>query len=125
MSLLVPAKTYSVAIVPAATNGEPILGPVDLPLKAGTLTRVFAIGDVATRNMDAVVHTLSVRVTGAGAPGSVRTGDGGQAATSFTSDGPGASTIAAATVGLVLLAVALRGRFGGMGRLLRRRRTAG
>jgi hypothetical protein len=106
LTLVVPAKTYSVAIVPAATAGEPILGPVDLPLKAGTLTRVFAIGDAATRNMDAVVHTLAVDVAGSGQPDSVRTGDGGQAATSFVPDRSGRSgrstlaVVAAVLVGL-------------------------
>jgi hypothetical protein len=105
LTLLVPAKTYTVDIVPAATNGQPILGPVDLPLKAGTLTRVFAIGSVASSNMDAVVQTLPVKVSGAKAPGSVHTGDGGQAATGFVDGGPQLPMIALVTaLGAVLLA---------------------
>jgi hypothetical protein len=86
LSVVVPAGTYTVAIVPAATRGDPILGPVDLPIAAGTLTRVFAIGDVRSGTMDAVVHALPVKVRGAGAPRQVQTGDGGQLATQFTAD---------------------------------------
>jgi len=85
LSVVVPGGSYSVAIVPSATKGDPILGPVDLAVKSGTLTRVFAIGDVSKGTMDAVVHQLAVKVSGAAAPSSVQTGDGGQAATQFTS----------------------------------------
>ena len=107
LTLLVPAATYTVDIVPAATNGQPILGPVDLPLKAGTLTRVFAIGSVASSSMDAIVQTLPVRVTGAPAPGSVHTGDGGQAASGLVDLGPQVPAVAlVAGVGAVLLAAA-------------------
>jgi hypothetical protein len=115
LTLLVPAKTYTVDIVPAATEGEPILGPVDLPLKAGTLTRVFAIGSVASSNMDAIVQTLPVKVSGAKTPGSVRTGDGGQAALGIVDGGPQVPMFAlVAALGSVLLAAA------GGGALVRR-----
>ena len=89
LKIVVPANTYRVAVLPAATGGEAILGPVDLSVKAGTLTRVFAVGDVSKGSMDAVVHSLKVKQTGSGAPSSVQTGDGGQAATSFVDDGAG------------------------------------
>ena len=65
LTLVVPAKTYNVAVVPAATDSDPILGPVDLKTKAGTLTRVFAIGSATENTMDAVVHVLDVSVSGA------------------------------------------------------------
>jgi hypothetical protein len=107
LTVLVPAKTYTVDIVPAATTGEPILGPVDLPLKAGTLTRVFAIGSVASGDMDAVVHSLPVKVSGAKAPGVVRTGDGGQTAIGLVDDGPQVPMTALVTaLGAVALAAA-------------------
>jgi hypothetical protein len=86
-TVTVPAKTYSVAVVPSATTGDAILGPVDLTLKAGTMTRVFAIGDVKKKTMDAVVHSLPVKVVGSGEPGAVNTGNGGQAATAFVPEG--------------------------------------
>ena len=105
LTLTVPAKTYTVDIVPTATDGEPILGPVDLPLQAGTLTRVFAIGDVATGNMDAVVHSLPVKVSGAAKPGSVKTGDGGQAAQAFTDGGVSLPVMG----GIALIALVLAG----------------
>jgi hypothetical protein len=106
LTLLVPAKTYTVDIVPAATDGDPILGPVDLPLKAGTLTRVFAIGSVASGDMDAVVHSLPVKVTGAKAPGSVHTGDGGQAAAGLVDGGPQIPMVALVAAGGALLLAA-------------------
>jgi hypothetical protein len=115
LTLLVPAKTYTVDIVPAATDGAPILGPVDLPLKAGTLTRVFAIGSVASGDMDAVVHSLPVKVSGAKAPGSVRTGDGGQAAAGLVDGGPQVPMVAVVAAGGALLVAA-----GGGGALVRR-----
>jgi hypothetical protein len=83
LTLVVPAKTYSVDIVPTASSGDPILGPVSLPVKAGTLTRVFAIGSVSQKSMDAVVHVIPIGRSGSGVPNRVATGDGGQAATSF------------------------------------------
>jgi hypothetical protein len=111
LTLVVPAKTYSVDIVPTATAGAPILGPVSLPVKAGTLTRVFAIGSVSTGTMDAVVHVLKIGQSGSGTPNRVPTGDGGQAATAFVA---GASPLPWAA--LALLAA------GGLLALVRQRR---
>lgn len=90
LTVVVPAATYTVDIVPAATDGKAILGPVDLSLKVGTLTRVFAIGNVTKGSMDAVVHTLRVTTSGSVAPRSVPTGNGGQAAREFV-DGSSAT----------------------------------
>jgi hypothetical protein len=103
----VPARRYSVDVVPTAGSGPEILAPVMLKVKAGTLTRVFAIGDVTAGTMDAVVHTIKVPVNGAAAPNRVQTGDGGQAAGSMASAAAGsASTTASAVVGGQALAVA-------------------
>lgn len=112
LTVIVPAGTYKVDIVPAATKGAAILGPVNLPLKKGTLTRVYAIGNVATGSMDAIVHVLPVKVTGASAPSSVPTGNGGQAATQFVSSfGPTELMTAGALVLLCAAGgVALTGR---------------
>ena len=88
LSLLVPAKTYSVDVV-ASVGGATILAPVQLPVKAGTLTRVFAVGDPSNGTADAVVQVLPVHVTGAGRPKSVPTGDGGQAADAVRRRPPG------------------------------------
>lgn len=79
LTVVVPATTYRVAVVPAATDDPPVLGPVDLPVRAGTYTRVFAIGVAARGTMDAVVHELPVGERGsAAAPGSIPGGNGGQ-----------------------------------------------
>jgi hypothetical protein len=108
LSLLVPAKTYSVDVV-ASVGGATILAPVQLPVKAGTLTRVFAVGDPSNGTADAVVQVLPVRVSGAGRPSSVPTGDGGQAADAFVGDHPARLPAAAVAVGFAALLV-LRSR---------------
>lgn len=113
LTVVVPAAMYKVDIVPAATDGTAILGPVDLSLKKGTLTRVFAIGNVATGSMDAVVHSLKVGTSGSSAPRSVPTGDGGQAAREFVSGRSGtADVMMAAAIGLFAAAglIAMAGR---------------
>jgi len=79
VSAVVPATTYSVAVVPAGQPGPALLGPVDLPIKAGVLTRVFAIGQPKNGSMDAVVQVLPVAVGGSGPPGGVDTGEAGLA----------------------------------------------
>ncbi|HYY10408.1 MAG TPA: DUF4397 domain-containing protein [Kineosporiaceae bacterium] len=104
LSLVVPAKTYTVDVVPVAGSGT-ILAPVKVTLKPGTLTRVFAVGDPSNGTADAIVQVLPVGVGGSGVPSRVPTGDGGQAATSFTGDGPGRPLFAvlAVAVGVLLL----------------------
>ena len=104
LTVVVPAGTYRVAVVPAATDDPPVLGPVDLPVTAGQLMRVFAIGVAERGTMDAVVHTLPVPVTGSDrAPGDVPGGTGGQH--DVTAVGPTtlAGGGAAALVGAALL----------------------
>jgi len=72
----VPASTYPIEVVP--TGGKkPLLGPVDLPVKAGALTRVFAIGAPKNGSMDAVVQVLPVATSGSGAPASMDAGSAG------------------------------------------------
>jgi hypothetical protein len=113
LTTVVPAGKYTVDIVPAATDGDAILGPVDLTLKKGTLTRVFAIGNVATGSMDAIVHSLKVRTTGSAAPRSVPTGDGGQTALEFVTGRSGTAEVMMATaIGLFAVAalIAVAGR---------------
>jgi hypothetical protein len=81
LTVTVPAGTYRVDIVPAATSGPVVFGPADVPVKATALTRVFAIGVAATNSMDAVVQVLPLSTRGAGtSPSTVNAGDGGQAA---------------------------------------------
>jgi hypothetical protein len=80
LTLTVPSGTYPVDIVPTAATAPVVLGPVDLPVAASALTRVFAIGVAATGSMDAVVQVLPVASRGSGSTVSkVDAGDGGQA----------------------------------------------
>jgi hypothetical protein len=123
LALVVPAKTYNVAVVPAATDGDPILGPVDLQTKAGTLTRVFAIGSATQNTMDAVVHVLKVSQNGAARPSLVQTGTGGQAADAFT--GGASSTVpvlAAGRAGGLAVGVLALAMLGHLARRATRRR---
>jgi hypothetical protein len=80
LSLTVPSGGYPVDIVPTATNGPTVFGPVTLDVKAKALTRVFAIGVAAKKSMDAIVQVLPLTSRGSGAtPSKVNAGDGGQA----------------------------------------------
>jgi hypothetical protein len=101
----VPAKRYSVEVVPTA-GGAPIVKAVSITLRAGVLTRVFAIGDPAKGAIDTIVQEIKLQVVGARTPTSVHTGDGGQAAALFTRSGPLSTrtSLAVAAVGLLLLA---------------------
>jgi Domain of unknown function (DUF4397) len=83
ISTTVPGGVYPVDIVPTATEGPTVLGPVDLTVEAGKLTRVFAIGVAEERTMDAVVQVLPVPVSEATSPSDVPAGDGGQGAALF------------------------------------------
>jgi uncharacterized protein DUF4397 len=80
LDVVVPAATYSVEIVPAGASSPVVLGPLDLPAKAGYLTRVFAIGDPNTKTMKVALGTIKLPQSGSGKPGQVNTGTGGQAA---------------------------------------------
>lgn len=74
----VPADTYSVAVAAAGTT-EPVLGPLDLPLEAGTAYLAYAVGSLADGNLDVLVQTIGGL---GGAPSGVPSGTAGLAATS-------------------------------------------
>lgn len=80
LDVVVPAGTYTVEIVPAGASGPVVLGPASLPVKAGYLTRVFAIGEPNSKTMNVAVGTIRLPSTGTDKPGTVDTGTGGQAA---------------------------------------------
>lgn len=77
--LVVPVKTYRVAIVPAGKTKPVLLGPVELTVKGGALNRVYAIGDPVRRTMNVAVHVLPAGSSGSEKPRRVKTGTGGQA----------------------------------------------
>jgi hypothetical protein len=79
LSVVVPAATYEVEIVPTGANSPVVLGPLPLPVKAGDLTRVYAVGEPASKTMNVAVATLKLPAMGSDKPGMVNTGTGGQA----------------------------------------------
>jgi hypothetical protein len=79
LTLVVPADTYSVDIVPTGKDGPALLGPLDLTVEAGGLDRVFAVGDPAKKTMNVAVQVIPTGSTGSGQPEKVNTGTGGQA----------------------------------------------
>jgi hypothetical protein len=79
LTLVVPADTYSVDIVPTGQDGPAVLGPLDLKVEAGGLDRVFAVGDPAKKTMNVAVHVIPTGSTGSKEPDRVNTGTGGQA----------------------------------------------
>lgn len=80
LHVVVPAGTYKVQIVPTGQDSPSILGPADLPVKGGSLTNVYAIGEPKSGTMNVVVHEFRLGKTGTGKPSKVDTGTGGQAA---------------------------------------------
>jgi hypothetical protein len=101
----VPADTYSVEVVPTGQTGNPLLGPVDLPVAKGVLTRVFAIGQPSNGSMDAVVQVLPVATKGSAAPGQVDAGSAGLVATSTPASSSGVSAATWGIGGTVLIGV--------------------
>jgi hypothetical protein len=74
----VPAGTYSVAVAAAGTT-DPVLGPTDLALGAGTSTIVYAVGSLEAGNL----QLLAQEIAGLGAaPSGVPAGDSGLVAES-------------------------------------------
>jgi hypothetical protein len=118
LSLLVPARSYAVEVLGSQGSGS-ILAPVRVSVRAGTLTRVFAVGDPSDGTVDAVVQVLPVPVVGAGHPRAVPTGNGGQAAEAYVDDDrlPGPAVVLAWALALLVLAAVRPWR-----RLLRRER---
>ncbi len=72
----VPADTYEVDVVPTGAD-TPLLGPLDLEVTAGALTRVFAIGQPEGGGMQAVVQVLPLSESSAQPPSSVGAGEAG------------------------------------------------
>jgi hypothetical protein len=76
---VVPAGASSLDIVPAGRS-EPLLGPFDNTLMAGTMNWVFVVG-VPGQDLAIIRHTIDLGDgTGSERPADVRTGTGGQAA---------------------------------------------
>jgi hypothetical protein len=109
LTLVVPGGTYNVDIVPASTSGPVVFGPVELAVAAEQLNRVYAFGSPEESSMDAIVRTQALPVAGAGEPGSVDTGNGGQAAALADRFAPSPPAMPAAAGVALAAALALAG----------------
>jgi hypothetical protein len=58
LDVAVPVGTYSVEM-PARATSPVVLDPLALPVRAGYLTRVFAIGQPSTKSMNVVVKPIN------------------------------------------------------------------
>ena len=76
----VAAGSHRVALLPSGVTAPPILGPLDVRLKAGTLTSIYAVGNPRNRSMDVIVHETRLKSDGSEAPTQVNTGSAGLAA---------------------------------------------
>ncbi len=110
VSAEVPEDVYSVDVVPTGGD-QPLFGPVDLEVEAGSLTRVFAIGEPRRGGMDAIVQVLPITERGGQPAPSV---DAGMAGLVEPTTDPGLPSYAA--LALLLAGVAAVGGF-----VLRRR----
>ena len=105
LDVVVPAGTYSVDIVPTGASSPVVLGPLPLQVKAGYLTRVFAVGEPNSKTMNVAVATIKLPSTGTGKPDLVNTGTGGQAAGMMQSRPSLLPLLALLAVGGLLLTV--------------------
>lgn len=58
-TLALPAGTVPAAVAAAGTT-DPVIGPVDVPVVAGQVTIVYAIGSLEDETLGAVVQTITV-----------------------------------------------------------------
>ncbi|MFC7530246.1 DUF4397 domain-containing protein [Actinoplanes sp. GCM10030250] len=102
----VDAGTVAADVVLAGTDTR-VLGPADLNLKEGTATIVYAVGSAEEKTLDIVAQTINGLHS---APGSVPSGNGGQADRAVAPGwyGVGAIGILLALFGLTRLATARR-----------------
>lgn len=68
-----PAGTISAAVAATGTT-TPVLGPTDVPVRAGQATVVYAIGALSANTLDVLVQTVDLD---GGAPSGVPAGTGG------------------------------------------------
>jgi hypothetical protein len=76
----VPAGTHVVELLPSGKKSGPILGPIDLSVKAGTVSMVYAVGNPRNRSMQVILHSATLRPDGSVVPETIRTGSAGLAA---------------------------------------------
>ena len=104
----VPAGTIKVALLPSGTTDDPILGPLDVALKAETLSMIYAYGNPRDGSMNVIAHVEDLSSDGSVRPSRIDTGSAGlvqEPVTTFGSDDSGAARFTLVFSGLgVLLA---------------------
>ncbi|WP_243058464.1 DUF4397 domain-containing protein [Nocardioides sp. SR21] len=73
----VPAGPHSAELVPAGTTQDPILGPLDVDLPAGTVTMVYAVGSPQNGSMNVITHQEQARTASTVRPRVIATGTAG------------------------------------------------
>lgn len=73
----VAAGGHRVALLPSGVNGDPILGPIDVDLKPGTVTAVYAVGNPRDGSMRVIVRETNLASDGTEVPESIETGSAG------------------------------------------------
>jgi len=116
----IAAGGHTVALLPTGLRKHPILGPLHVDLKAGTVTMVYAYGNPRNHSMNVIAHTARVASNGAVVPATIDTGRAGLAgslvvhpfrvsltpqASRGATDGHVVSVWGAGVVALVLVAV--------------------
>ncbi len=75
----VPSGQHTAALVSAGSTSDPILGPLDVDLPAGTVTMVYAVGTPTNGSMDVISHRETVATRKSTAPRVIDTGSAGLA----------------------------------------------
>ena len=73
----VPAGSIEVALLPSGTDGDPILGPLDVSLEAGTLSMIYAYGNPRDGSMNVIAHVSDLASDGSVRPSRIDTGSAG------------------------------------------------
>jgi hypothetical protein len=74
----VPAGVHRVALVPTGRTTPAVVGPLEVAVAAGTVTKVYAMGGRGSAD-DSIVHSVALGSGGEVAPGRVETGTVGLA----------------------------------------------
>jgi hypothetical protein len=72
-----PVGTISAAVVTAGTTSPALIGPADVPVTAGMLTVVYAVGSPAAGATASTLGVVTQQIPLAGAPAMVQTGTSG------------------------------------------------
>ena len=102
----VPEGTIEVALLPSGSTGDPILGPIDVSLEAGTLSMIYAYGNPRNGSMNVISHTRTLSADGSVRPSRIDTGAAGLVTGPVTTFEDGRPFVPGPLVVLLVLLVA-------------------